>query len=160
VSVSRVELPKLALTRHEASTLRYGPDLYQFQGSGPQPRRPISAVQTNVQDMSTTRHPLRYRRFRESAPGKGHYPASLQTSRPGHRGHRRRNQLSSLDESGPFSVSLGHLCVCLSYAVEPPRTPSMAKRKLGPPCLRKPERAILIQSGPPQLRGNLMAHDR
>ena len=23
--------------------------------------------------------------------------------------------LSSLDESGPFSVSLGHLCVCLSY---------------------------------------------
>jgi len=39
--------------------------------------------------------------------------------------------LSSLDESGPFSVSLGHLCACLSYAVEPPRTPSMAKRKLG-----------------------------
>src|SRR5664279_5949931 len=33
----------------------------------------------------------------------------------------------------------------------------MARRKLGPPCLRKPERTILTQSGPPQLRGNLMA---
>ena len=64
--------------------------------------------------------------------------------------------MSSLDESEPFSVSLGHLCVCLSCAVEPPRTPGMAQRKLGPPCLREPERAIPHPiSGPPQLRGSL-----
>jgi len=38
--------------------------------------------------------------------------------------------MSSLDESEPFSVSLGHLCVCLSCAVEPPRTPGTANANL------------------------------
>jgi len=45
-------------------------------GSGTQPRSPESGGQANVQDMSTTRNPFHYRRFRGPAPRNGHYPSN------------------------------------------------------------------------------------
>jgi len=62
--------------------------------------------------MSPTRNPLRYRRSSGSAPGKGHYPATGLGWEPDE--ECRAVRVSSLDESGPFSMSPGHLCVCFS----------------------------------------------
>ena len=68
---------------------------------------------------------------------------------------RRATKLSSLDESGPFSAGLGHLCVVSVIPSNHRGHRAWPNANVGPPCLRKPERTILAQPGPPQLRGNL-----
>ena len=100
-----------------------------------------------VGDMSSTPNPFRYKQSRRPAPGNGHYLLVSVTDPPptGSDGNR---PVSSLDESGPFSVSPGHRCVCLSHAVETTADTEPGQRKPGPGTPRLPPAALSCPGGP------------